>query len=122
MPTEALPSGELETLVGEYLQAFDERSVERCMSYYTEDSSLEFVSMFRGLKEIEEWHKARFAADLRLVRLDKISVSENAVAIDAVATSKRLRAWRVKAISGSIRAVFEGDKIKDLKFAIRAGG
>lgn len=92
------------------------------MSYYTDESSVEFVSTFRGLKEIEEWHNARFTAGLRLVRLDKITVDGQKVAVDAVATSKRLRAWRVNSISGSITATFDGGKIKEMKFGVRAGG
>jgi hypothetical protein len=49
-------------------------------------------------------------------------VDGNKVSLDAVATSKRLRAWRVNSISGTITAVFEGPRIKEMKFGIRAGG
>ena len=117
-----MTEGELETITREYLAAFEARNLEQCMGYYTDESTLEFVTLFQGRAQIEEWHKARFAAGLRLVRLDRISVDGNKVALDAVATSKRLRAWRVNSISGTITAVFEGTKIKEMKFGIRAGG
>jgi hypothetical protein len=106
-----MTQGDLETITREYLAAFEARNLEQCMGYYTDDSTLEFVTLFQGLAQIEGWHKARFAAGLRVVRLDRISVDGNKVSLDAVATSKRLRAWRVNSISGTITAVFEGPRI-----------
>src|ERR1700692_4364576 len=79
-----------------YLHAFQAKDLSQCMNYFTEDSTVNFVqSVYRGRHEIEEWHKARFAAELRLARLEKISVDGNTVTLEGVATSKRLKAWRI---------------------------
>ena len=119
---ENMPQGEVETMVRDYLKAFEARDLGHCMGYFTDDSTLEFVGVYRGLNEIEEWHKARFAAELRLIRLDRITVDGSKAALEGIATSKRLRAWRVNSVGGSVTAVFDGGKIKEMKFGLRAGG
>jgi hypothetical protein len=116
-----METADLEAVVQEYLKAFEARNLEQCMSFYGDGSTLEFVTVFSGLPQIEEWHKARFAAGLRVVRVDRITVDGSKVAVDAVATSKRLRAWRVNSISGTITALFDGGKIKEMKFGLRMG-
>jgi len=111
---------DIETKAREYLAAFDARDLDRCMSFYDEDASLNFVySHFKGKQQIEEWHKARFAADLRMVRMENISVSGNTVVLEGAATSKRLRAWKINSINGTVSAQFEGPKIMELEFSVR---
>ncbi len=110
---------DLETRARDYLKAFEARDIERCMAFYDDDASLSFVqSDYKGKQQIEEWHKARFAADLRIVRLEKLTVEGSTVVVAAIVTSKRLQAWKLKTIRGTVTTLFEGSKIKDLKFGM----
>ena len=111
---------DLETRARDYLKAFDARDVAACMSFYDDDASLTFAqSEFKGKGQIEEWHKARFAAEMRILRVEDVTVDGNTVVLAAVVTSKRLKAWRLNTIRGTATTVFEGSKIKDLKFGVR---
>ena len=110
----------LEAAARRYLKAFEERKLDECMQFFTEASTVEFMGQFHGLKDIEEWHKARFAADLKLIRLDRVEVQGSVAVVEGIATSARLRAWRVKSVNGKVTAAFEGPTIKTLTFAVRS--
>jgi ketosteroid isomerase-like protein len=111
---------DLETQARAYLEAFEARDMSRCLSFYADDASLSYVqSVYKGKEQIEEWHKARFAADIRIVRLEKLTVEGNTVILAAVVTSKRLKAWKLDSIRGTVTTLYEGSKIKDLKFGMR---
>jgi len=113
-------ANDLETQARAYLEAFEARDMARCLSFYADDASLSYVqSVYKGKEQIEEWHKARFAADLRIVRLEKLTVEGNTVILAAVVTSKRLKAWKLDSIRGTVTTLYEGSKIKDLKFGMR---
>jgi len=113
-------TNDLETIARAYLKAFDAKDVAQCMSFYHDDASLSFVqSDYKGKEQIEDWHKARFAAELRLLRLEKLTVDGNTVVVAAVATSKRLKAWKLNTIRGTVTAVMEDRKIKEMKFGVR---
>lgn len=109
-----------QSMVEAYLQAFEERDLSRCMGFFAEDANLVFhTGMYRGKAAIEQWHKDRFAADMRVTRIDKIRVQGNTVIVDAFATSNRLRAWRFGLLGGTATFRFEEGKITDVKFALR---
>lgn len=111
---------DLEMQARAYLMAFEARDIDQCMTFYDDDASVSFVqSDYKGKEQIEEWHKERFAADLRVVRLEKVTVDGNTVVLAAVVTSKRLKAWKLNAIHGTVTTLFKGSKIKDLKFGMR---
>jgi len=120
MADQATPAESVETLARRYLAHFEAHELQPCMEFFTEDSTVEFMGHFRGLKDIEEWHKARFAADLKMIRLDRVTASGNEVVLEGAATSARLRAWRIKSINGKVTAQFDGSKIKTLIFAVRS--
>jgi ketosteroid isomerase-like protein len=111
---------DLETLARAYLKAFEAKDVDQCMAFYEDDALLSFVqSDYKGKAQIEEWHKARFAADFRIVRMEKLTVNGSTVVVAAVATSSRLKAWKLKTIRGTVTTLFEGPKIKEMKFGVR---
>jgi ketosteroid isomerase-like protein len=115
-----LATSDLETQTRAYLEAFEARDIAQCMTFYDDDASLSFVQNdYKGKEQIEEWHKARFAADLRIVGLEKLTVEGNTVVVAAVVTSKRIKAWKLNTIRGTVTTLFEGSKIKDLKFGMR---
>lgn len=111
---------DLEGITRGYLAAFEARDMPGCMSYYADDATLNWaVGVYKGKQAIEEWHEDRFAADLKITRLDGINVQANTVVVDVVATSKRLSAWRLHSLSGRITFEFENGKIKDTKFSVK---
>jgi len=111
---------DLKALAEAYLDAFHKRDLERCMDFFTDDATIDFnMTAYNGRQAITDWHKDRFAADLKMLRLNNISVNGDTVVVDAVASSKRLAAWKVKSISGRITMRFADGKIKSGKLAGR---
>ena len=105
-----------------YLEAFDARNLTQCLDFYADDAVLTFhTGVYKGRQAIETWHKERFAADLRLIRLEGIAVRGNTATVEGTAASNRLRAWRISSINGIITFVFENDKVREAKFAARMG-
>ena len=106
--------------VDAYLAAFADHDVERCLAFFAEDASLDFqITTFTGKSQIAEWHRDRFAANLRLVRLERITVRRNIVTVDAVGSSDRLAAWNVQALPGRITMRFADGRIVSCRFAAR---
>lgn len=113
--------GDPRRVVEDYIQAFDSRDRDRCMGFFADTSRIDFaLGVYRGMKEIERWHDDRFGADLRLVRVEDIRTSGNVVTVDAVATSRIARAWRVNSVSGRVTFVIEEGKIVESKFRLRS--
>lgn len=105
---------DLEALTREYLNAFEARNIERCLSFFADDAAINFQgTVYRGPQAIEEWHRDRFAANLRMTRLEKMTVNGNTVEVDAVASSDRLAAWKIKSLNGRISLRFADGKIKE---------
>lgn len=115
-----MPGTDLETLTRGYLEAFEARDLALCLEYFADDAILAWqTGMYRGKQAIEEWHNDRFAADLRLLRREGIRVEGNTVTIDAVATSERLKAWRIGSLGGRVTLLFQDGKIRDTRFTLR---
>jgi len=111
---------DLKALAEAYLDAFHKRDLERCMDFFSDDATIDFnMTAYNGRQAITDWHKDRFAADLKMLRLNNISVNGDTVVVDAVASSKRLAAWKVKSISGRVTMRFADGKIKSGKLAGR---
>jgi ketosteroid isomerase-like protein len=116
-------TADVKPLVLDYLKAFDSRDLERCLSFCNEDATFHFLwRSFRGLKGIEKWHRDRFAADLRVVRVDDISAEGNTVTVDVIIASNKLRARKVNQIGGRITLRLERGALKDVKFGHRKPG
>jgi|SRR5579862_1568755 hypothetical protein len=117
---QAASQADLKALAQAYLDAFDAQDLERCLGFFNDNATIDFnMTNYSGRQAITDWHKDRFAANLKLVRLNKISVNGDTVVVDAVATSKRLAAWKVKAISGRVTIRFADGKIVSGKLAAR---
>ena len=116
----AASQADLKAIAQAYLDAFDAQDLERCLEFFSDNATIDFnMANYSGRQAITDWHKDRFAANLKLVRLNKISVNGDTVVVDAVATSKRLAAWKVKAISGRVTMRFADGKIIGGKLAAR---
>ena len=110
----------LRQAVDSYLAAFEARDVDACLAFFDAEAKLDFqLSMFEGKEAIEAWHRDRFAANLRLVKLERITVRRDTVTIDAVAASDRLSAWNVPALPGRVTLQFADGKIVKCRFAAR---
>jgi ketosteroid isomerase-like protein len=120
MENQVIAPTDLKALAESYLEAFHARDLDRCMEFFTDDSNVDFnMTMYTGRQAITDWHKDRFAADLKMVKKNSISVDGDTVTIDGAITSKRLSAWRVKALSGRVTILFANGKIKNGKLSPR---
>lgn len=111
---------DLKALAQSYLDAFHAQDLARCMEFFTDDSSVDFnMTVYSGRKAIEDWHKDRFAANLKMVKMSSVTVDGDTVTIEGAVSSKRLSAWRVKALSGKVTIRFQDGKIKNGKLSPR---
>jgi SAM-dependent methyltransferase len=118
-----MPATDFKSRVLDYLKAFDARDIERCLSFCNEDTTFHFMwRRFRGRKGIEKWHRDRFEANLRVIRIDTISEDGNTVTVDVVITSDKLKPHKVNAMGGRITVRLERSGLKDVKFALRKLG
>ncbi len=116
----AASEADLKALAQAYLEAFDAQDLERCMTFFSDDASIDFnKTVYNGRQAVTDWHKDRFAANLKLTRLNSITVKGDTVVVDAVASSKRLAAWKLKSISGRVTMRFADGKIISGKLAAR---
>jgi hypothetical protein len=108
-------------LMEQYLEAFKARNLEQCMDYFSADSTLEWMmGEYTGKDAIEEWHRDRFAADLKILRVEGFEVNGSSVALDVVVQSKRLAAWRIPTIGGHVTAELQDGKIQHTKFSVKS--
>jgi len=113
-------TGDIKALVLDYLKAFESRDIKRCLSFCNDDATYHFLwRSYRGLKGIEKWHRDRFAADLRVIRVDDISVEGKTVTVDVIVSSSKLRARNVKQVGGRITLRLDRGALSDVKFSIR---
>ena len=108
----------LQTLVEEYLTALREQQLEKCLSMFTDDATIEFQSgVFKGPQAIEEWHRDRFAAGFQILAVERMTVEGNSVTIEAAIASARLRSWKINKLSGQATLSIENGRIKEARLA-----
>jgi hypothetical protein len=121
--SESQPSQSLETpeqLTQRYLAAFEARDIGQCLEFFDESSVIDFqTGVYKGLKSIEGWHKDRFAANLRLERIDSLRVSGESVTVEAIVSSDRLLAWKIKSVAGRLVIKYDSVKIRHAKLTPR---
>jgi hypothetical protein len=85
------------------------------------DATLEWLmAEYRGKPSIEEWHKDRFAAGLKILRVDGMSIHGDVATLRVTVTSKRLAAWRMPTLAGVVTVSFQNGKIHITKFAAKS--
>jgi ketosteroid isomerase-like protein len=120
MDNQVAPQTDLKTLAQAYLDAFHARDMERCLDFFTGDATVDFnKTLYTGKQGITDWHKDRFEADLKLIKTNSMTADGDTVTIDGAVSSKRLAAWRLKALSGRVVLRFENGKIKYGKLSPR---
>lgn len=109
-----------QTLIKGYIEAFEARDLDRCMSYFSDDAAIDFQdTIYSGRQNIESWHNERFEANLRIRKLESVRVDGDTAVVDVVISSDRLSAWNVKSLNGRITVRFEGEKFREGKLAAR---
>lgn len=107
-------------VVRDYLDAFGARDLDRCVSLFGENGVLHFPpTTYQGKKALEDWHRARFDANLQIVRVDEVCADGATVTVDGVITSKRLKTWRIGNLSGRATFQIQDGKIVDARFSPR---
>jgi ketosteroid isomerase-like protein len=111
---------DMEGLVRAYIAAFEARDLARCLAFYAEEATIGFhLSPFHGRGDVEEWHRRRFAAEARVLEIERIVVEGDRAVVDAVATSRKLKAWKIPDLRGRVELVFAQGKITRAQFALR---
>lgn len=115
-----MQDSDLQTMVHAYLEALDARDLSRCVKFFADDAIIDFQSgIYQGKEAIVEWHKKRFEADFRVINLDGIRIQSDHVIVNAVVSSKRLKAWKIKKLSGKVDLKIQQGKIKNAKLGVR---
>ena len=108
-------------LIENYLKAFERGELERCMECFAADATLEWLmGEYRGKQSIEEWHKDRFDAGLRILRVDGMSIAGDVATVRLTVTSKRLAAWRMPSLGEIVTVQFREGKIRGTQFAAKS--
>ena len=107
-------------LVRSYLAAFEARDLARCLEFFAADATIGFhVSAFRGARGVADWHRARFEADARVVRIDRMTIEGERAVVDVVATSRTLRAWKIGDLKGRVELFFAQGRIVRALLSLR---
>jgi ketosteroid isomerase-like protein len=108
----------LRALVEDYLAALGGHQLEKCLSYFADDATIEFQSgVFKGPEAIAEWHRDRFAAGFQIVDIEGVTVEGSTVIVEASIASGRLRTWKINKLSGRATVRVENGQIKEARLA-----
>lgn len=111
---------ELAQVIQDYIAALDAKNLAGCVELYTDDAVIHFMSgIYKGRKSIEEWHRDRFGANLRVLQVDEIQTADNTVTVDAVITSDRIQGWQVNGFPARMTFLFDGQLIKEARHGLR---
>ena len=66
-------------------------------------------------------HRERFDAALRLLRVDDVAFGEDTVNLEGVATSKRLRAWKLDSVNGIVPIGSKWEPVRRVELRMKLG-
>ena len=75
-------------------------------------------ALYRGKQAIEEWHKERFVADLRVLDIEEVRPEGNEVIVTLIVASKNLKVWNINRLNGTIAFLFHEGKIQEARFSL----
>jgi hypothetical protein len=120
MQQDTVVQEEMQAITRAYLQAFEERDVDGCMEFFADTATISFYfGQYSGSEEIRQWHVDRFAAEAHMLGLERIVTQGDSVVVDGIATSKRIKAWRIGKVAGTLTLQFDRQKIADAKYVLR---
>ena len=112
----------LREMVDSYRRAFETRDLAGCVAFFAEDASIKFLfATYQGRAAIEDWHRDRFEAEVQITRLEDVTVQGSTVAINAVATSRKLRLFRIGEVKGTLTFRVEEGRFKEAVLTARKG-
>jgi hypothetical protein len=107
-------------VVRAYLDAFAARDLPGCLERYAPTATIHFAGgVYRGPEAIEDWHRERFKADLRLVHLEDIRDEGELVVVEATATSRRLQLFKIDSLAGLVTFRLDDNLIVEAEFGLR---
>jgi hypothetical protein len=110
------------TLVEAYREAFDRKDVAACVGFFADDAVLKFLfGTFQGRKNIEDWHRDRFAAEVQILRVDDLTVEGNRVVLNAIVTSRKLKRFRMDEVKGTATFEVQDGRFREAQFGPRRG-
>ncbi len=102
-----------------YLKALEERDLDKCVSFFSDDAVINFMEgLYQGLDHIRKWHEDRFQANLRITEVEDIQIEGDSITVYAVIQSDRLLEWKIPHLSGYATARFRDGKIQELRFGL----
>jgi hypothetical protein len=120
--TDGVDEGAVRGMVEAYRQAFERRDVDGCVAFFAEDATLRFLfASYEARAAIREWHEDRFAADVKLLRIDGVTVQGDTVVAQVVVTSRRLRFFRMDEVKGTVTFRVAEGRFKDAVLSARKG-
>ncbi len=115
-----MTGSDLKSITEAYLAAFEQRDVDSCAEYFTDDASIDWPGRnYVGSAEIRQWHVDRIAANMQVVQVRKVRVESNKVVADVVAVSDRLKQMGINRLGGRITLAFRDSKVTNAKFGVR---
>jgi hypothetical protein len=107
--------------IQDYLDVFHGREADRCTAFYADDAVIHFqFSRYSGRAAIASWHRERFEANLRVVRIDEVVAEDGTILVDAEIASDRLAKWSFDSLSVRLTFEFHEGLIRALKCELRA--
>lgn len=107
-------------LIEAYLEMVKAYDLAKCMEFYADDSELHYMGgTFKGKEAISGWHQERFEAEFQFLKVNKITANGDKVIVDAMVTSKKIRAWKIGKLAGKATFQIADGKIKETKFSPR---
>jgi limonene-1,2-epoxide hydrolase len=106
-------------IVRSYLVAFVQEDLARCVSFYADDGWIQFPSgKFVGPIDVEHWHRQRFAARMRLLKVRSIDAQGELVTVKADVTSQVLLGMKIQRLPIRVTLRLENGLIKEVRFSL----
>lgn len=110
------------SLLEAYRTAFEAGDATLCAGLFAEDATLKFIfGTFKGRKAIEDWHKERFSAEVKLLRIESVSVEGEKISMNAAVTSRKLRRFRMNEVKGTAVFHVQDGRFSEAHFSPRRG-
>jgi hypothetical protein len=109
-------------VVRAWVEAFERRDLAACVGFWHEEATIRFLfGTYQGRAAIERWHADRFAADVRIANIGELRSDGDTVAVDAEASSRRLKLFRIDTVKGTATFRVHEGRIGEARFESRAG-
>ena len=103
-----------------YLRAFSDRDLDACLRAFADDATITFVDgPWQGPAAIEQWHRKRFDADVRLTHVGQVRLHGGTVEVDLNVISRTLRDWHIASIPVRVKFRMGRPGIEKVAFGLK---